>query len=290
MPAYNHKRYIEKAILSIVTQTFQDFELIVINDGSTDNTGEILDRLQAKYGFKLIHQENAGLTKTLNRLIRLAEGKFITGCASDDYWPPTRLEEQVQCLHEHPEVDLVHGKFTTVDNEDKLVPNGGFKGNPIEGPNEFPQFVRRKRSYLTGTIMVRAEAFHRVGFYDENIAVEDFDWMLRATRILNIKFVPSSWTFYRRHGENWGMTQKGAARMADSSYQEARKLGLYWGSVFLFYKSPQLLKLESKARRKHRFLFILFLPLLIVNFRFTKELIKKSARRISGREGVPIDI
>jgi len=279
IPAYNHERYIEKAILSIVNQTFQDFELIVINDGSTDRTPEIIDRLSEEYGFRVIHQENAGLTKTLNRLIRLAKGQFITGCASDDFWPETRLEEQVKCFEQHPEADLVHGNFTTVDGVDQIAPNGGLKGVPIDGSSEFPHFVRRKRSYLTGTIMVRTEAFYRVGLYDETIAVEDFDWMLRATRLLSIKHSDQSWTFYRRHGENWGMTAKGAARMADSSYQEAKKLGLYWGGVFLFYKAPALLRLEMTAGRKRRFLIYLLFPVLMFNQGFLRQCYRSAIRR-----------
>jgi glycosyltransferase involved in cell wall biosynthesis len=272
MPAYNHERYIEKAILSIVNQTFQDFELIVINDGSTDRTPEILDRLSEEYGFRVIHQENAGLTKTLNRLISLAKGQFITGCASDDFWPETRLEEQVACFERYPDADLVHGNFTTVDGDSQILPNGGLKGQPIDGSSEFPHFVRRKRSYLTCTIMVRTEAFHEVGLYDETIAVEDFDWMLRATRLLNIKHSDQSWTFYRRHGNNWGMTSSGAAKMADSSYQEAKKLSLYWGTIFLFYKAPKLLHQEIQAGRKRRFLIVALIPVLLFNVDFLMQL------------------
>jgi len=271
MPAYNHERYIEKAILSIVNQTFQDFELIVINDGSTDKTPEILDRLSEEYGFQVIHQENVGLTKALNRLISLAKGEFITGCASDDFWPETRLEEQLSYFEQNPDVDLVHGNFTTVDGNNQIVPHGGLKGKPIDGSCEFPYFVRRKRSYLTATIMVRAEAFHRVGYYDESIAVEDFDWMLRATRLLNIRHSDQSWTFYRRHGLNWTMHPTTAAKVADSSYQEAQKLGIYWGPIFLFYKSSALMMLERKARRKRRYLFVLLSPILIFNKDFLKD-------------------
>lgn len=279
MPAYNHERYIEKAILSIVNQTFQDFELIVINDGSTDRTPEILDRLSEEYDFQVIHQENAGLTTTLNRLISLAKGQFITGCASDDFWPETRLEEQVKCFERNPDADLVHGNFTTADGDSQILPNGGLKGQPIDGPNEFPHFVRRKRSYLTGTIMVRTKAFHEVGCYDEKIAVEDFDWMLRATRLLNIKYSEQSWAFYRRHGNNWGMTVSGAAKMADSSYQEAKKLGLYWGGVFLFYKAPALLRLEMTACRKRRFLIYLLFPVLMFDREFTRQCFRSISRR-----------
>ena len=274
MPAYNHERYIEKAILSIVNQTFQDFELIVINDGSTDRTPEILDRLSEEYGFQVIHQENVGLTKALNRLISLAKGEFITGCASDDFWPETRLEEQLSYFEQNPDVDLVHGNFTTVDGNNQIVPHGGLKGKPIDGSCEFPYFVRRKRSYLTATIMVRAEAFHRVGYYDESIAVEDFDWMLRATRLLNIKHSDQSWTFYRRDGLNWTKTSSGAVKLADSSYQQAKKLGFYWGSIFLFYKAPMLFRFEMLAKRKRRFLFLLLLPFFAFNRAFVATCVK----------------
>ena len=274
MSAYNHEAYVEQAILSIVNQTYQDFELLVIDDGSTDRTPEILERLSQEHGFYYERQQNMGLPKTLNKLIRMANGEYITGCASDDYWPEDRLEEQVAILDHKPRVDLVHGNFTAVDGGNQVIPTGGLKGVPLDGPHEFPYFVRRKRSYSTCTIMVRTDAFHRVGLYDETISVEDFDWMLRATRILNIHYSGKPWVFYRRHGENWTRTSSGAVKLADASYQEAKELGFYWGSVFIFYKANVLLRFEMLANRKRRFFFLLLLPVLLFNRAFVVTSLK----------------
>ena len=94
VPAYNHEKYVEQTILSIVNQTYQDFELIVIDDGSSDQTPEILERLSQEHGFYFERQENMGVTKTLNKIISKAKGQYIVGCASDDAMPRNRLEIQ----------------------------------------------------------------------------------------------------------------------------------------------------------------------------------------------------
>ncbi len=96
VPSYNHARYINQCIESIYQQTYQYFELIVIDDGSKDNSKEVLIDLHNKYEFTLVFQENQGVAYTLNRGIKeFAIGKYITFCASDDYWVIDKLEKQV---------------------------------------------------------------------------------------------------------------------------------------------------------------------------------------------------
>ena len=99
MPSYNHADYIEKAIRSVFEQTYTKIELIVIDDGSTDNSKEILKELAQRYEFKLIFQQNSGVCKTLNRAIRdFATGDYIALLASDDHWHSRKIELQMELL------------------------------------------------------------------------------------------------------------------------------------------------------------------------------------------------
>src|SRR5690349_13476521 len=87
VPSYNHEKFITECVESIMQQTYKNFELTVIDDGSRDGSRDILKQLQDKYGFNLVLQENIGLTSTLNKGIQnWGTGKYISFCASDDYW------------------------------------------------------------------------------------------------------------------------------------------------------------------------------------------------------------
>ena len=254
MSAYNHEAYVEEAIRSIINQTYQDFELLVVDDGSSDSTPEILERLCEEYGFNLTIQENQGLTVNLNLLNDRAKGEYITGCASDDYWPEGRLAEQVAYMDAHPSCDYLHGDFQRVTENGELLELKHTK-KPVEGKAEFIPLLMRKRRFSAPSAMIRKSTWDGVGHYDETIAVEDFDWMLRAVRVCEVHHLSKIWAYYRKHGENWTMTTTGASRLADSSYMVAKKLGVVWGSVFLFFKSRYMYQCEKKIGRKRRFIF-----------------------------------
>ena len=111
VPSYNHARYVTQCIDSIMQQTYKNFELIVIDDGSKDNSKEVLTTLQAKYKFTLVFQDNHGVAYTLNRGIKeFAKGKYLTFCASDDYWTLDKLQKQVQFMENNQFYPMCYGK------------------------------------------------------------------------------------------------------------------------------------------------------------------------------------
>ena len=99
IPSYNHQNYIEQAINSVLNQEYRNLELIVIDDGSTDNSIQIIKRINKKHNFKFIYRENLGLTRTLNEAINLAKGKYICFLASDDFFLPRRVSNAVDFLN-----------------------------------------------------------------------------------------------------------------------------------------------------------------------------------------------
>ncbi|HAV13201.1 MAG TPA: hypothetical protein DCX06_06895 [Opitutae bacterium] len=260
MSAYNHEKYVEQAIRSVVNQTFQDFELIVIDDGSSDSTPEILNRLSEEYSFYFERQENAGLTPTLNKLNRMARGTCITGCASDDFWPPTRLEEQVAVLDAHPDVAFVHGVPSEVNEDGDVVVERCFKlDQMLDGDSAFEDLIWLRKRFQTTTHMMRRIVWEELGGYDETIEVEDVDWMLRVTRNYKVMAVDKVWNYYRKHGDNWTMSKSGADKLIRSEQKVARKLGLRYGMPFLFRRIPSWLLIcrRSGNPRGYRYLWLI---------------------------------
>ena len=103
VPCFNHAKYIETCILSVINQSYKNIELIVLDDGSTDGSYEIAEQLKLKFDFKLIKQDNRGLAATLNRaIIEFSNGDYVAICASDDYFPINKIEKQVGFMQLNP--------------------------------------------------------------------------------------------------------------------------------------------------------------------------------------------
>ncbi len=116
--AYNHARYIDAALTSIFAQTHPDYEVIVIDDGSTDGTPELMQRWpQVRY----VYQQNQGLNAALDHALALARGTYIALLAADDTWTPDRLARQVPILEAQPQVGLVYGDAMVIDEESRPI-------------------------------------------------------------------------------------------------------------------------------------------------------------------------
>lgn len=204
VPSYNHEKYIEECILSIVNQTYKNIELIVIDDGSKDNSREILEKLQKKYNFTLIFQKNQGVSKTMNRAIgEYAHGKYISGSASDDFLMPDKIEKQVAFMEANPEYALVCGKVYVVDGQSEIIKDFQFF-SPVKDPSKDLTFeaIMDENRIPTPSIMWRREFWDKCGGYDENTCVEDFDLWLKMSHIAKIGYMDDYLAYYRWHGEN----------------------------------------------------------------------------------------
>jgi glycosyltransferase involved in cell wall biosynthesis len=115
IPAYNAMTYLPETVASVLQQTFSDFELIIVNDGSSDNVMAWASGLEDPRA-KLISQENGGVSKARNTGIAQAQGQYIAFLDADDLWEPTKLKKQVHCLETNPSVGLVY-TWTAVINQ-----------------------------------------------------------------------------------------------------------------------------------------------------------------------------
>src|SRR5262245_25838031 len=106
IPSYNSARFVSQAVRSVLEQTYSPLEIIVVNDGSTDDTVSVLDAY--KGDIQIVHQANGGVSKARNRGIREAKGKFIAFLDADDQWLPSKIQKQIDCLRANPSAALVH--------------------------------------------------------------------------------------------------------------------------------------------------------------------------------------
>ncbi len=194
VPCYNHRIFIEKLINSIYSQSFKNFELIVLDDGSKDGSADLLQTLSEKHGFYLKLKENEGLCKTLNQGLLLAKGEYITIIASDDFIPDYRLEEQVSFLDIHPEIDVVAGCMTVVDVNNNP---SNLKSNRVKGLVSLDGMLKRNQVFAA-TAMIRMTTFKKFGNYNEEHVFEDFGMWLKILKGHGKIFNTSQmWAFYR---------------------------------------------------------------------------------------------
>jgi glycosyltransferase involved in cell wall biosynthesis len=217
VPCYNHEKYIEQCVMSIVNQTYPNIELIVIDDGSSDGSCRILEQLAGRYGFTFISQQNIGLAATLNKGVKnYAKGKYIGCVASDDYWKEDKIEKQVAFLKGKDDFAFVFSRASIVDNNGKIL-----KDIPENKPTICEFYSLLRGNFIPAlTVLIKRDAFLAAGGYDETLYIEDWDMWLRLADKHPFGFIDESLAFYRLHGSN--MSSK-AFKMLKAEQQILRK-------------------------------------------------------------------
>lgn len=211
IPAYNHEDYIEECLLSVINQTYKNIEIIIINDGSTDETEKeilkIIDSTDKEICYS--SQENQGVCKTLNIGLKAASGKYIAILASDDMWATHRIEKQVSHLEKHKHVGFVFSDSKIIF--DRKISNIKFSDYKLKLNTLFTETNFSRNIYydlLTGnficaaTVLIRKEALEQVGEFDVNIDFEDYDMWLRLSKEYDASYIPEVLALYRMHGNN----------------------------------------------------------------------------------------
>ena len=199
VPCYNHEKYVKETIESIANQTYTNIELIVIDDGSKDNSPKILDELSKKYNFHLIVRENKGLSATLNEGIKLSKGKYLSVCASDDKFALNKIYEQVNFM----ESNTVYGICYT--NVIKFYENGMERrivNKKYQSGHIFNDLLCQYFSIPAGSVLYQKKVFEEVGLFDTFLAIEDFDMFLKISKKFKIGYLNKYLFYYRSHGNN----------------------------------------------------------------------------------------
>ena len=225
MTVYNTERYVAEAVESVLAQTFRDFELIIIDDGSTDRSTSILNDLARRDGrIRLVSRPNTGIVAAANEGIGMARGKYLARMDSDDVCLPHRFETQARYLDDHPDCVLLGSRVTVVDPYGSPVFDSGQKLTHDEIDAELLS-SGGGWAVVQPSAMMRTDAVRQVGAYrgTHNVS-EDQDLFLRLAEVGRVANLPGPLLLYRRHYQSvmhtqWKQRQEVKERIVREAYQ-----------------------------------------------------------------------
>lgn len=195
MPLYNAEKYVGKSIKTIINQTCSDFELIIVNDQSTDNSVDIVEKIHDSR-IRLYHNEtNKGIAYTRNRCIDLAQGDYIAIMDDDDLADFSRLEIESKYLDEHKDIDVVGAKYCEIDENDNIT---YISNEPLSNPHYIRAFLMLYNAVANGSAMMRREFIEKNKIrYDDNCyGMEDYKFWIDCSvngKISNINQLLLYW-------------------------------------------------------------------------------------------------
>lgn len=202
--SYNHGPYIEKAITSVLDQSYPNIELFVVDDGSTDDSVRRIEKLLESRKFDFRVQKNKGLTRTLNETVARSQGKFFAPFGSDDIMCPDRLAVQMAYVADKPEVGICGGNIEMIRGDGTPYPDE-VQGRtiPFRRMDFEDVFLERKIYVPAPTMLIRREAFDKVGGFNPEIRLEDLYIQLKITHAgYFIDVLNHLCAKYRKHGTN----------------------------------------------------------------------------------------
>jgi CMP-N-acetylneuraminic acid synthetase len=202
IPTHNYGKFLSQAINSVIKQKFNDWELIVIDDGSTDDTRDILKGFSAHPKIKIIHQERKGLAVTNNIALRLSQGEYIMRLDADDYLDENALLVLSNILNTHPEIGLVYPDYYRVDEDGEII--------DIERRKKIGQEVELLDLPAHGACtMMRKSCLLELGGYDESLSCQDgYELWLRFIERFKPYNVNVPLFYYRQHGRSLTQDKK----------------------------------------------------------------------------------
>ncbi len=236
IPTYQRAHLVSQTIESVLAQTYTDYEIIVVNDGSPDNTKEVL----ASFGDQItvIHQENQGLSAARNAAIMAARGRYIAFVDDDDLWLPNKLEKQIACLESNPNIGLVYSDVFSF-NEEGVFGEPWLKASPP--PPVLHSWILFVRNFIPVlTVVVRRECLDEVGLFDQAmVPCDDYDMWLRIIEKFPFHFLNEPLALYRQSANSM------------SKNEEQMLLGVMRVKEKAFSRNPELQKLPLMVLDAH---------------------------------------
>jgi glycosyltransferase involved in cell wall biosynthesis len=207
LPTYNRAHLLPVAVESVLSQDFRDFELMVVDDGSTDATQEVL-RGYSDPRIRTFTQENRGIGGALNAGIQAARGSLIARIDSDDRWLPELLSVEVPILEKQPDAGVVYARAQAMDEGGRPLPQ--MLGAPLKFPGDpFKSFVYGDFGCAI-TALIRRDCLERAGLFDESlVGNEDWELWIRLSRFTRFVFIDRVLAHFRMHP---GRTTAGASK------------------------------------------------------------------------------
>jgi glycosyltransferase involved in cell wall biosynthesis len=196
IPTYNSARFLREAIQSVLNQTYSDFEVVIIDDGSTDDTESVVRSFGERVSY--VKQPNRGVSAARNQGIRDAKAEYVAFLDSDDIWLPNKLAEQIPLLEQDPELGLVYSDWAVVPEHGEAEPSF-LKKVPGSSGHVFEALLQWGFILTSGTVVRRA-CLDEVGYFDETLSIaQDYDLWLRISYRWKVALVSKSLLIKR----NW---------------------------------------------------------------------------------------
>jgi len=224
IPAYNSEKFIKRAIQSVLSQTYKDFELIIVDDGSTDNTKEIVEEFQKKDPrIKYVWEENSGgPARPYNLALKQCQGEYIAFLDHDDEWLPEKLEKQLAIFKKYEgkvNLGLVACEAYIADLSGNIKGKFNFKYDNLLGPENFDLFFKMWGVSSLSCVVIRKEVFEKVGNFDENFKVAaDIDIYLRILKNYYFYFLKESLVNYTQSDSSLSNEQFWIRQMPEYEY------------------------------------------------------------------------
>ena len=236
IPTWNRRRQLEEAIASVLAQTYTDYEIVVVDDGSTDDTRAWIRGRYPEDRLVYLHQENRGSSSARNAGIRAARGELVAFLDSDDLWLPQKLERQIPLFDRNPAVGFVFCGSAQVDargaTSKSRIPTGDFRGRAALA-------MIRRNMMPTPTVVVRKRLALEAGpMYEDLRFGEDWNYWIRIAARCETDFVPEVLVHFRD-------TPGGLSRLDFDAFR-ANTLGLFQG----LYRDPQSAALLEPYRKE----------------------------------------
>lgn len=194
LPVYNGEKTIRETITSVLNQTYKNFELIIINDGSRDATLDMIYTIQ-DFRIKVFSYDNTGVSASRNRGISHATGKYISFIDADDLWTPDKLESQLNALEENPEAAVAYSWNDCIDETGKFLRRGS---HIVANGNVYKQLLLLDFIGNGSSVLIRRQALKLVGGFNQSLSfAEDWDLWLRLALNYHFVVIPRTQIFYR---------------------------------------------------------------------------------------------
>ncbi|MBV6625063.1 MAG: glycosyltransferase [Rivularia sp. (in: Bacteria)] len=272
IPAYNAITYLPETLESLLNQTFTDFEVLIVDDGSYDNiidwAAEIKDPR-----VRFFSQNNKGVSAARNLGIKQAKGEYIAFLDADDLWESTKLEKQLQLLKNNPSLGLVHTEMLVIDEQSKSL-GRKFTSN-VEG--DALKRLLERNTIVTSSVIVRHSCLQAVGNFDENLtSSEDWELWVRIASRYFIAQIKEPLVYYRQHAnnttKNWQMLEQDLSSIEqvfqsvpqELSYLKQRTYA--YANIYLAWKALETGYCEQAAYFRNQSINHYFNILFCANF------------------------
>lgn len=252
---YNHDAYIKQCLLSILKQDYKNFELLVIDDGSKDNSVQYIKELQEEYDFYFYARENKGLTRTLNELVSVSKGDFVIPLGSDDVMLPGRISAQINYMVDKPEVGICGGNIELIDENGELYPEKRQNRFVPFRRLDFEDVLLERKPYAPATTLtIRRSALLDVGGFDEDNNLEDLMIELKITYAgYFIDCLPTPLAQHRKHKDNTSKNLKFMTKSILDTYERFSSHPCYEDAKYKFLNS-MFLKVSNRDKEYARLL------------------------------------